>query len=216
MVRRFAKSQAFATASEDTEMEVLDAYEHVLLRGAQDVVLRDIPGMLSLLKVPKCFTNDIAECIGWLYDTEQDDQARRASAKWPVAEQLLRRLTILASVNGLLDVLDIVDIDKLTSFCARLLSFRDNYKDIRAAWQLFVTAAGHAGDVSVVLSMQDLRTVEKHLQLDDISDTILIDMLGCGKSTLDGEVLSYGFGTQLGVGIKEFAEVMGQLGELDR
>lgn len=213
---KFARSKSYTQLSEDAESEVLDAYEHILLTGSEDVLLRDMPKLLRDLKIPPCFTNDIVQCIQWFYDTEQDPDVREHSTKWTVAVQLLRHLTISTVMKSKLDVSDIVDIDKLTKFCCRLVKFRDNFSTIKDAWSLFVTAAGIPKEeaLKAQLTLRDLLVVKKHLLLDDIADSILIDMLSCGKSA-DGELLNYRFTDLLSVGIKDFAEVLGQIGELD-
>lgn len=218
MPPKFAMSAQYKQITKELESEVLDEYESFLnTSSSPDMLLSHIPDMLDNLKIPKCFTVDIDECIQWFYDTGCGNVSK-LSSKWVVVEHLLTNLTISSSYNGTLEVSDIIDIDKLVRFCNRLLRFRDHYPIIEEAWKLFVYATGHGGSkiTSFRMSMKDLSKVKTHLQLDDISDSILIDMLGCSTTTVDGEMFNYTLLPQgLTVNIKDFAEIMGQLGELD-
>ncbi|SGZ55044.1 CIC11C00000002707 [Sungouiella intermedia] len=218
MPPKFTKSARYTQITQLAETEVLDQYECILESGlSPDVLLSHIPAILKKLRVPQCFTKDICQCIQWFYDTGHANVSTE-SPRWAIVEQLLLHLTISSKLNGVLQVSDIVDIDKLVTFCNRLLRFRDHYRIIRQAWSLFVEASGNKNvDVTTFrLSMKDLTKVKSYLQLDDISDTVLIDMLGCGTSTVEGDVYNYTFHHHgLSVNIKDFAEIMGQLGELD-
>lgn len=218
MAPKFAKSALYKDVPGQYEQEVLDNYAEMLdLLGSPDVLLSDIPDFLDRMNVPTCFTSDIQQCIQWFYDSGCGEVTKE-SANWTVAEQLLNHLTISATYGGHFEVSDIVDIDKLIKFCNRLLRFRDHFVVIKQAWRLFVEASGHENvDITTYrLSMKDLRLVKSYLQLDDISDSILIDMLGCGGTTVEGSRFNYSFLPQgLAVNIKDFAEIMGQLGELD-
>lgn len=218
MPPKFAKSTNYTEITQLAEAEVLDQYEAMLDAGTSpDVVLSQVPSILSKLRVPKCFTQDISECIQWFYDTGHANVSTE-SPRRVIVEQLLLHLTISSKVNGVLQISDIVDIDKLVTFCNRLIRFRDHYRVIKQTWSLFVDASGNKKvDVTTFrLSVKELTKVKSYLQLDDISDTVLIDMLGCGTSTVDGELYNYTFQQEgLSVNIKDFAEVMGQLGELE-
>lgn len=218
MGRKFAKSAQYSHITHLAEAEVLDHYEAMLESGTSpDVLLSHVPSILIKLRIPKCFTVDIVECIQWFYDTGHANVSTK-SPRWIIIEQLLLHLTISTKVNGIVQVSDVVDIDKLVTFCNRLLRFRDHFRMIKQAWRLFVEASGNKNaDITMFrLSMKDLSKVKSYLQLDDISDTVLIDMLGCGTSTVDGEIYNYTFQQEgLSVNIKDFAEIMGQLGELD-
>lgn len=218
MPPKFKKSSAYTEISAAAETEILDEYAAVLDSAqAPDVLLTNVPLILAQLKVPKCFTNDISTCIQWFYDSGQGHVLRH-SHRWLVAEQLLSQVTISASFQGLFDVSDVVDLDKLVKFCNRLLRFRDHYPLIKEHWLLFADACGYAGHdiISFKMSMRDLVKVKKHLQLDDISDGVLIDMLGCSTRTVEGDLFNFSFLPQgLTVDIKDFAEILGQMGELD-
>lgn len=207
MPPKFAKSKTFALAEKRYEDDILDAYAWVLDEThAPDVVLSHMPLLFSRLKVPPQYTNDISECIQWFYDTAN---SARVGRKWDVARDLLSQLTISAHVGGQFDVSDVVDIDKLVKFCARVLTFRDNSHIIQEAWKLFVDAGGKPG--AQRLTVAELRQVKSYLALDDISDSILIDMVGCGRE----KRVDFVFDGGLSVGIKGFGEILGQLGEFD-
>ncbi|KAF7999834.1 hypothetical protein HF325_005683 [Metschnikowia pulcherrima] len=220
MPPKFRKSAEYARVPAYAETEVVDAYAEILdSTGNQDLVLQDIPSLLRTLQIPSCFTRDVSQCIEWFYATQQTKLARK-SANWAVAEQLLRHLTISVTKNGHLDVSDVVDLDKLVKFCNRFIKFRDNYLQIASNWALFVEASGIKIDKRTMaeynLTLLDLVKVKNSLQLDDISDSILIDMLGCGRSNVDGELFNYKLSSgALEVGIKDFAEVLGLLGHYD-
>ncbi|GEQ66984.1 hypothetical protein JCM33374_g647 [Metschnikowia sp. JCM 33374] len=219
MPPKFSKSTDYWHVPADIETEVLDAYADVLdATGSPDLVLENIPDLLERLEVPHCYTRDVSECISWFYATQHTSLAR-SSQNWAVAEQLLRHLTISATVRGVFDVSDVVDIDKLVKFCNRLLKFRDHSSNIVQSWALFVEASGTQPGTNPVehsLTLHDLGKVKSSLQLDDIGDSILIDMLGCGRSTVDGELFNYKLASGgLEMGIKDFAEVLGLLGQYD-
>lgn len=218
MPPKFRKSLAYAQVSADTETEVLDAYADVLTSSqSPDLLLKNVPEVFRTLKIQKSFTKDVLECIEWFYATQQSNLAK-SGLNWAVASQLLRHLTISLTILGRFDVSDVVDIDKLVVFCNRLVKFRDHYGLISQNWSLFVEAAGNNGERAIdrTLTLQDLIKVKGSLQLDDISDSILIDMLGCGRSNVDGEIFNYKLtSAALEVGIKDFAEVLGLLGEYD-
>lgn len=212
----FKRSAEFRRVVPELETEVLDAYAQCLDSGQEDVLLQNVPGILDELQIPQCYTKDIAETVQWFQDTRHLMLA--GSAKWAVAEQLLRHLTISVVVNGQLDVSEVVDIDKLVVFCNRLLKFRDHHEYICSNWALFVEAAGlkTTNPAQQKLTLAELLKVKSYLQLDDISDAILIGMIGCAGSSPDGELYNYTL-TKRGpvVSIKDFAEIMGQLGKYD-
>lgn len=208
MARKFAKSKEFTQISGKTETEIIDAYSDILdLTGSPDVQLKHMAQVLAKLRVPGCYTSDILDCIQWFYDTS--GMYSHSGAKWNVVLQLLRQLTISNLDSN--DVSDIVDIDKLIRFCNRLVKFRDNHREIKLSWLLFVDASGSKDR----LTLKDLKEVKAHIHLEDISDSILIDMLGCGSSTVEGDLLDFSFDKGPAVGIKDLAEVLGQLGEFD-
>lgn len=218
MPPKFHKSRHYLECTESIEEEVLEEYTKFLDSfQAEDVLLKHVPILLKKLKVPQCYTNDISDCIQWFYDT-QDGRLSRSSAQWVVVTQLLQHITMTVTSNGELDVSDIVDVDKLVRFCVRLIKFRNSHSFILDSWSLFTEAAGYSdSDITKLrLSLQDLKMIKSKLQLDDLSDSILIDMLGCSGSTVDGDLYNYRMSkVDLLVGIKDFGEVLGQLGELN-
>lgn len=217
MPPKFRKLTTYNEISQAAETEVLDEYAAVLDNAqAEDVLLSDVPAILSQLKIPGCFTDDIQNCIQWFYDTGRGHIQR--GNHWIIAEQLLLQLTISSVFQGQFEVSEVVDIDKLVRFCNRLLRFRDHFPLIKEYWLLFAELCGEGKkDITKFkMSMQDLAKVKKYLQLDDISDGVLIDMLGCSTRTVQGDLFNFNFSPSgLSVDIKDFAEVLGQLGELD-
>ncbi|XBA47473.1 hypothetical protein SBP28_001944 [Candidozyma auris] len=200
---RFAKSEAYAQVDAEAERQILDAYAETLDESnSEDIYLKHLPIIFHKLNIPHCFTRDIDNCIQWFYDIHFHDSASD-SHKSRSVQSLLRQLTLTTTRGGEQDVSDVVDIDKLILFGNRLVKFRDHFPEIKNAWRLFLT-------------LKDLRSIKGYLELDDISDSILIDMLGCGTTTLEGQVLNYeGNSGGLEVGIKDFAEILGQIGQLD-
>lgn len=119
-------------------------------------------------------------------------------------------------VNDALDVSDIIDVDKLLKFMGRLISMRDNYDYILECWALFVDACqGPQRDYTqCVLTLQDLQKIKKVLALDDLADSLLIDMIGCGSGTADGHIFNYSLDLQgAHVTFKDFADILGRSGE---
>lgn len=220
MPPKFQKSKQFLLATEDIEEEILMEYALFMDSfGAEDVLLKDVPIILAKLKIPVHYYSDVSDCIQWFYDT-RDRNLTRHSSRWAVVVQLLQHLTLSATSNGNFEVSDVVDVDKLVEFCTRLLKFRDSNDSILNAWALFADAAGYLAmkqDVTKFrLSLQSLKNIKSKLQLDDLSDSILIDMLGCSKTTVDGNIYNYRVGSaDILVEIKDFAEIMGHLGQLD-
>lgn len=220
MPPKFQKSNQFLLPTDEIEEEVLNEYALFIDSfGAEDVLLKDVPIILAKLKVPPYFYSDVSDCIQWFYDTQAGGVSSR-NARWTVVVQLLQHLTLSATSNGHFETSDVVDVDKLVKFCIRLLKFRDSCPQILNAWALFVEAAGYLTkdqDIAKLrLSLHNLKKIKSKLQLDDLSDSILIDMLGCSKTTVSGEIYNYRSGkADILVDIKDFAEIMGQLGLLD-
>lgn len=207
MPPRFAKSKTYANAEKRYEEEILDAYSWILESSQDpDVILSHIPKILRRLAVPSLYTNDISECIQWFCDTAN---STREGRRWDVARDLLMQLTLSGYIGGTFEISDVVDIDKVVKFCAHLLTFRDNTQTIEEAWQLFVDAGGNSEARRITVA--ELRRVKRYLELDDIGDAILIDMVGCGRE----KRVDFSFDGGLSVGIKGFAEILGQLGEFD-
>lgn len=219
MPPKFQKSKQFLQVTDDIEEEILEEYSKFLETfGEEDLVLKDVPVFLAKLRIPKCYYRDINECIQLFYATDKGRASMRKSS-WGVMTLLLQALTLSITSEGVIDISDIVDMGKLTVFCTRLLKFRDLHDHIYDAWSLFMEAAGYTSDQDysvLTLSIPQLKAIKSKLQLDDLSDSILIDMLGCSGTTVDGSLYNYRVGnSELAFNIKDFAEVMGQLGELD-
>lgn len=218
---KFSKSEEFVNIDADAERQIIDAYAETLDEtGVEDIYLKHLPIIFQKLSIPHCFTRDIDNCIQWFYDTylfgvSSDSQKGRKT------KLLLEQLTLTSGRHDELEVSEIVDIDKLIIVGNRLIKFRDHYPEIKNAWRLFLEAANgtkvkDSELLGLTLTLKDLKKVKEHLDLGDISDSILIDMLGCGSTTLDGQLLNFEANAGgLAVGIKDFAEIMAQIGQLD-
>lgn len=217
---KFRKSELYLQIDADAEAEVLDAYSDCLeFLKIDDVLLKHLPVIFHKLEIPPCFTSDIDECILWFYNMGNYG-ATSDSKNGRIVRLLLDQLTISSTHKGQYDVSDVIDIDKLIVFGNRLVKFRNNFTEIKSTWRLFVEASGHSvSDKELLrfeLTLKELKLVKGFLQLDDISDSILIDMLGCGSTNAEGTVLDYNMSRKgPAVGIKGFAEILGQIGHFD-
>lgn len=218
---KFSKSEAYLQIDADAEAEILDAYADILdFLKVEDIYLKHLPVIFHNLRIPACFTTDIEECIQWFYDTGTYG-SKADTSKGRTTRLLLEALTLTTNQNGSYDISEVVDIDKLIVFGNKLIYFRDNFEEIKYAWRLFVESSGNKVSDSDLLqfklSLKELKEVKSYLQLDDISDAILIDMLGCGSTTTDGKALNYSISLKGPVvGIKNFAEILGQIGHLEK
>lgn len=141
--------------------------------------------------------------------------------------------TITASTNDIneVNIIDIVDIDKLIRNANKLVKFRNAYTHIYGSWKLFVDAATTLTDSSELtvtnyqLTLPDLKKIKSFLNLDETSngnvslgDSFLIDMLSCCTTTQHGDIINYDYNKPKKgsyITIKDFAEILGNLGELD-
>lgn len=137
---------------------------------------------------------------------------------------LIQKYTVNANPTCIDDVIDIVDIDKLLTHTNKLVKFRNQYAHIYASWALFVTTANTKVTsenqiTNYKLSLPDLQAIKSALNIDStFTDSLLIDMIsacmvdGSGNSIcFDYDRAKYGSCIM----IKEFAEMLGEIGELE-
>ncbi|ODV79297.1 uncharacterized protein CANTADRAFT_22047 [Suhomyces tanzawaensis NRRL Y-17324] len=222
----FAKSKQFEQLNPDIEDEILEVYAQ-LTAESPDLFLHQLPEFFTFLKVPHCFIYDILQCTEYYYEFMQRDKlvVDARNVKQQTTINLLQAYTITGSDS---DLIDIVDIDKLIRHGNKLVKFRNNYHHIYESWKLFVQAASDSTSKSAIvhykLSLPDLKRIKAVLNLDEsegrtsFSDSLLIDMLSCCSTDSDGNIINFDFdkpkeGSYLS--IKDFAEILGNLGELE-
>lgn len=218
--KRDGKSLQFAKVPEQNEEEILEAYAELTDGG--DLHLRMLPGLFHRLDIPRCYFRDVEECTEYFYaniDGHEIDVSK--SYHW-VTFQFLTAYTLTTSSNPQ-ELLDIVDIDKLIRNTSTLLKFRDNHSHILASWNLFIAAASPGSSPeSFVLTLPHLKAIKQHLNLDQglasLGDSFLINMLSCCSTNDNGNPTSFYLDKQkdgFGVTIRDFAEILGNLGEFD-
>lgn len=231
-----AISEGFQRVDPDIEDEILGVYS-IATKESDDLYLNQLPKLLSNLKIPICFTNDITQCIDYYYEymhsQSGDIKVNGLNYKRDISLQLVQAYSINTSQidSATINIIDIIDIDKLIKNFNKLIKFRNAYKHIYQSWKLFVDGATsiNNGDESVVISYQltlpDLKKIKSVLRLDEethsrspLGDSFLIDMLSYSSTTHSGDPINYDFNkAKKGsyITIKDFAEILGNLGELD-
>lgn len=228
-----AISEDFNRVDQDIEDEILETYTKAT-EESQDLFLSQLPEFLLLLQVPICFSKDITECVDYYYEYMHkqigENRFREANYKQSLTLQLVLAFTISSYADGSSDtsILDIVDIDKLIKQCNKLMKFRNTYSHIYASWKLFVDAAttrdnNESTIINYHLTLPNLKKIKSILKLDEfnglsLGDSFLIDMLSCCKTAPNGDTINYDLNKPKQgsyVTIKDFAEILGNLGELD-
>ncbi|CUM56697.1 uncharacterized protein AC631_04147 [Debaryomyces fabryi] len=229
-------SEEFLRLDPEIEDEILEAYSSITLES-QDFFLHQLPEFLHQLQIPACFTDDITQCVNYYYEHMHNDNGdfklNESNYKHAITFQMILAYTITGSANEKHEVtiIDIVDIDKLIRNVNKLVKFRNAYTHIYGSWKLFVDAATTSTDSSEStvtnhqLTLPDLKKIKSVLNLDEagngnvsLGDSFLIDMLSCCTTTENGDILNYDYNKPKKgsyITIKDFAEILGNLGELD-
>lgn len=197
------------------EDEVLEAYA-IITEESGDFYLKQMKKFFNQLTIPKCFTSDIIECIDSFYALKGTLYVS-TSHKRDLILQMVLTFTITGTINNDDDIIDIVDVDKLIKYCNRLLKYRDNFDLIKETWKLFVPEDNF---IQAKLSLPDLQKIKQSLNLDpsSLNDGLLIDMLGSCKTDEEGTIHNFDLGKSskgLYITIKDFACILGNLGEFD-
>jgi hypothetical protein len=228
--RDFTISSKYESLYPEIEDEILDVYAELTIE-TQDLYLHQLPQLFDLLKIPKTFVNDILRSIDYYYEFMKpvhDLQFDIANIKQYTTINLVKAYTVTVTLNNINNIIDIIDIDKLLKNVNRLVKYRNNYQHIYESWKLFVTAATEqtleeSAVLDFRLSLPDLKKIKLVLNLDhdaksSFSDSLLIDMLSCSSTDSLGHLLNFDF-TKPKVGtcvtFKDFADILGNLGELD-
>ncbi|CAK9439288.1 uncharacterized protein LODBEIA_P34830 [Lodderomyces beijingensis] len=230
---RFVLSQTYEQPTPEIEDEILEAYSDVLGEDKdeeedQDLRLSHLPQVFRILKIPRVFVRDIETAIEYYYNHmgTKTGTIDRANAKQSITFDMLESYTITSpTVKTHAEILDIVDIDKLIRNLTRLVKFRDNFAHIKSSWQLFLEHSGSkvANIENFKMELPQLKSVKTQLNLDNdqhtgerLSDGFMIDMLGCCKLDSRERLLNFEFKSGgASVGIKDFAEILGRIGEFD-
>lgn len=229
-------SEEFLRLDPEIEDEILEAYSSITLES-QDFFLHQLPNFLRQLQIPTCFTNDITQCVDYYYEHMHNEgydfKLNESNYKQTITFQMILAYTISSSTSDRNEVkiIDIVDIDKLIRNANKLVKFRNAYNHIYGSWKLFVDAATTSTDNSestvtnYQLTLPDLKRIKSFLNLDEASngnaslgDSFLIDMLSCCTTSQNGDIINYDYNKPKKgsyITIKDFAEILGNLGELD-
>lgn len=215
-------SAYFNTIRKENEDEILEAYA-LITQEDEDLLLNKLSEYFHMLNIPSCFIEDILGCIEYFYDIRSVLDSTKRNKDTAVIFQMLYTFTITESSDES-DPIDIIDIDKLIQYTDKLIKFRDNFIDIVDSWKLFVDAScdkklSRDQLLSYQLTLPDLKRIKNLLKLDasSLSDSLLIDMLSCATDENDNNIsfdlkkLSQG----LFISIKDFALIIGNLGEFD-
>lgn len=217
-------SEKFNQIDPQYENEILETYS-VLTESDPDFYLKLLPKLFRKLKIPKCFTNDIARCVDYFYEI-QGHVINSDPSKRETLLQMITAFTITSQVESDEDIIDIVDIDKLMKHTNKLLKYRDNLDHIKQSWELFINASSTKpprDPLEFKLTLPALQEVKSYLNIDSnpkqkLSDGFLIEMLSCCSVDDSGTLNSFELERNhqgLFVGIKDFACILGTLGEFD-
>lgn len=229
-----AGSGSYNSVNQDIEDETSQCFSEIV-GDAPDFHLYDLPRFFDQLNIPSCFTKDLVSCVEYYYDfihPEPDLKFDPMNVKQYTTVNFIRAYSISSSAKSFRDIIDIVDIDKLITNTDRLIKFRNAFHHILASWKLFVSQAlpdGEAGStvadefaIEFRLGLPELKNVKSSLNLNveksGLSDAILIDMLSATGPGIDGIVQNFDFEKPkhgIYVTIKDFAHLLGQIGELD-
>lgn len=224
---------SYDTVHPANEDEILGCFSDIV-GDSPDFHLYDLPRFLDRLNIPSCFTKDLIDCVEYYYDfihPEPDLRFDPSNVKQYTTINFIRAYAISSSAKSLREIIDIVDIDKLIANTDRLIKYRNEYNHILASWKLFVSQAlpedkaGPSVDedyaIGFRLGLPELKTIKSNLNLNveksGLSDSILIDMLSATGPGADGIAHNFDFEKPkhgIYVTIKDFAHILGQIGEL--
>lgn len=232
--------ERFETIPPEIEDEILETYSQFTLNYEEeeeeeeepkDLTLNQLIEFFDKLMIPKCFIEDIINCIDYynlIIKPSSSLKLDPLNPKQSMTISLIQAYTITNNVNNdLNDIIDIIDIDKLLRNVNRLIKFRNNYNHIQQSWKLFVMSCCSTTNIendrhieNYKLTLPDLKTIKTNLNLDNpqTNESFLIDMLSCCTHDSNGHILNFDYtknkhGTH--ISIKDFAEILGNLGELD-
>lgn len=219
-------SKKFRSINKEYEEEILAVYAE-LTESEEDLYLKSLERIFEILRIPKCFTRDIVSAVEYYYEL-QGNIVRFNNSKSDIVILMITLFTITSIIKSDDDIIDIIDVDKLISYTNLLLKFRDNFNLIKESWSLFVEVVedetlNTSRLLDYNLTLADLKKVKTALQLDGsgkqtLSDVLLIDMLSCCNTDESGRIHNFNFTKNskgLFIDIKDFAFILGSLGEFD-
>lgn len=219
-------SRAFHEINLKYEEEVLEIYA-LLTEEQEDIYLKNLKSIFKHLKIPRCFTQDILDALNYYYETKSQISTM-TDPKSKIVLQMVHRLTITSDVTSHDNIFDIIDIDKLIRYTNQLLYYRDNYLFIKETWNMLIdSVVDHpltpGQRLGYRLTLVDLKRLKAELNLDGLgkqtlSDMLLIDMLSCCQTDDMGNINNFDLSRTtegLFIGIKDFACILGNMGEYD-
>ena len=116
-------------------------------------------------------------------------------------------------------------LDRLPQHLNKLVKFRNHHQHIASSWKMLIQESGESpANIELYqLTLPGLKNVKSSLNLDNdpqtkvpLNDGFLIDMLGCCQHNAKKRLINFAFNKQgATIMIKDFAFILGKLGELD-
>ncbi|CAH2355853.1 DNA repair protein Rad33p [[Candida] railenensis] len=222
----FHKSSQFELVPEYIENEIIQLYKSL---NDSDLFFSDLPNFFKRLGIEEIFIKDIINCVEYfynqIYSKDDVDLNVAENAKQYITLKAVKSFTITQSIDNLDDIIDVIDVQKLIKNSGKLIKLRDNFELIVDSWSLFVKAGDQSNKnigkdeiLNYRLTLPHLQKIKQELGLEEsLSDSSLIDMLGSCATSGD-DIVNYDWDKLKEgkyVNIRDFAEIMGQLGEFD-
>ena len=222
----FHKSSQFELVPEYIKNEIVQLYKSL---NDADLFFSDLPNFFNRLGIEAVFIKDIINCVEYfysqIYSKDDVDLNVAENAKQYITLKAVKSFTITQSIDSLDDIIDVIDVQKLIKNSGKLIKFRDNFELILDSWSLFVRAGNQSNKnmgkdeiLNYRLTLPHLQKIKQELGLEEsLSDSSLIDMLGSCATSGD-DIVNYDWDKLKEgkyVSIRDFAEIMGQLGEFD-
>ncbi|KAI5949489.1 hypothetical protein KGF57_004699 [Candida theae] len=229
----FQPSSSFNEIVPEIEDEIVEAYAEQLGDDDTDLHLDKLPHVLDKLNIPDCFTGDIKTAVDYYYQFMHNRSYNidDVNMKQRNTREVIFAFTITTSTQTADDTSDIIDIDKLIRHLNMLVKFRNNYRHIVSTWKMLIQESSESNCPNTdpinietfQMTLPTLKNVKTSLNLDNdshtktpLNDGFLIDMLGCCQHDEKEHLINYSFDKQgASIMIKDFAVILGKLGELD-
>ncbi|CAI5758182.1 unnamed protein product [Candida verbasci] len=225
-------SELFDSVPLEIEDEILECYSEIIDEEEQeDLLLNQLPTVFERLKIPSIYTKDIITCIDYYYEfmKDRDVEVDYQNIKQNNTLKLIQQFTITSNIKDMKNILDIIDIDKLIKNVNKLIKFKNHHEHIYYSWKLFVDCSSNEEMTPdqiefYKLTLPTLKIIKSNLNLDkdpnskkQLNDSFLIDMLGCCKTDKNDDLINFSVERDGAcVTFKDFAVILGNLGELDQ